>query len=147
MWSHARHDNPVISYPIQYGWREEDNKYYFQWFEGDQLPFIQMITDGIYQEENIIGTIKLPPDTKYVGRTYGQEKEELEAMAANFVNSVKAYMEVCGTENCGFHLQLYSNRTLSYVGSKVVACAVYSVSSTTQSCTTLPIISARGKLV
>ncbi|KAK9728114.1 hypothetical protein QE152_g18153 [Popillia japonica] len=40
--------------PIQYGWREEDNKYYFQWCEGDQLPFIQTITDCIDQEENII---------------------------------------------------------------------------------------------
>ncbi|KAK9686940.1 hypothetical protein QE152_g36825 [Popillia japonica] len=45
----------ILSFhPIQYGWREEDNKYYFQWFEGDQLRFIQTITDGIYQEENII---------------------------------------------------------------------------------------------
>ncbi|KAK9711310.1 hypothetical protein QE152_g25535 [Popillia japonica] len=29
MWSHAHHDNSVISYPIQLGWREEDNKFTF----------------------------------------------------------------------------------------------------------------------
>ncbi|KAI4469184.1 hypothetical protein MML48_2g00006242 [Holotrichia oblita] len=40
--------------PIHYGWREEDDKYCFQWFEGDQLPSIETITDGIDREENII---------------------------------------------------------------------------------------------
>ncbi|KAI4470369.1 neuropeptide y receptor [Holotrichia oblita] len=47
MWSHAYHENPVISSPIQYEWREEDDKYCFQWFEGDQLPSIETIIDEL----------------------------------------------------------------------------------------------------
>ncbi|KAI4466498.1 hypothetical protein MML48_2g00019659 [Holotrichia oblita] len=54
MSGHAYRENPVISSPIHYGWREEDDKYCFQWFEGDQLPSIETITDGIDREENII---------------------------------------------------------------------------------------------
>lgn len=91
--------------------------------------------------------------TKFVGRTYGQEKEDLQTIATNFVNSVKPYIETCGAENVynadesGFNLELHSGRTLTYKGAKAVACTVQSVGSTTHSYTILPIISAAGKLI
>lgn len=91
--------------------------------------------------------------TKFVGRTYGQEKENLETVATNFINSVKPYIELCGAENVynadesGFNLELHSGRTLGYRGSKDIACSVQSTSSTTHSYTILPIISAAGKLI
>lgn len=103
-----------------------------------------------FKRNNAITSRKI---TKFVGRTYGQEKENLQAVATDFVNSVKPYIEACGAENVynadesGFNLELHSGRTLSYVGSKAVACTVHSVSATTHSYTILPIISAAGKLV
>ncbi|CAG9764395.1 unnamed protein product [Ceutorhynchus assimilis] len=38
--------NYIIS-SIDYGWQEEDGKYIFKWFDGEQLPDLQDITDDL----------------------------------------------------------------------------------------------------
>ncbi|CAG9762391.1 unnamed protein product [Ceutorhynchus assimilis] len=42
----AAHSNYNYS-PIDYGWQEEDGKYIFKWFDGEQLPDLQDITDDL----------------------------------------------------------------------------------------------------
>lgn len=38
LWSHAHLSVPTDLLPTEYGWEENDDKYYFKWFVGDQLP-------------------------------------------------------------------------------------------------------------
>lgn len=38
LWSHAHLSMPTDLSPTEYGWEERDNKYFFKWFVGDQLP-------------------------------------------------------------------------------------------------------------
>lgn len=91
--------------------------------------------------------------TKFVGRSYRQDKADLETIAKDFIASVKPYIGKCGADNVynadesGFNLELHAGRTLTYKGGKTVECAVQSVTSTTHSYTVLPLISAAGKLV
>lgn len=47
LWSNAHLSIPTLSSPKEFGWKEEDNKYNFIWFEGDQLPRIDEITTEI----------------------------------------------------------------------------------------------------
>ncbi|XP_047041334.1 uncharacterized protein LOC124645572 [Helicoverpa zea] len=38
LWSHAHRAMPTDLLPTEYGWEESEEKYYFKWFTGDQLP-------------------------------------------------------------------------------------------------------------
>lgn len=57
LWTHASHQNPTVSSPTDYGWKEENNKYVFNWFDGDQMPLINNITSDNTddQSDNILG--------------------------------------------------------------------------------------------
>ncbi|CAG9770347.1 unnamed protein product [Ceutorhynchus assimilis] len=47
MWSHASQHITTITSPIDYDWQEEDGKYISKWFDGEQLPDLQDITDDL----------------------------------------------------------------------------------------------------
>ncbi|CAF4952709.1 unnamed protein product [Pieris macdunnoughi] len=51
IWSHAHLQDPSQLSPTDWGWEENDDKYVFKWFEGDQVPLsVTSITDS---SENI----------------------------------------------------------------------------------------------
>jgi hypothetical protein len=54
LWSHAHLPIPSELLPGEYGWEERDEKYFFKWFEGDQLP--PSITSVTSLNENPQGT-------------------------------------------------------------------------------------------
>lgn len=54
LWSYAHQSVPSVLSPLHYGWREENHKYIFKWFEGDQVP--PTISDGTIIDENPTGT-------------------------------------------------------------------------------------------
>jgi hypothetical protein len=54
LWSHAHLPIPSELSPGEYGWEERDEKYFFKWFEGDQLP--PSITSVTSLNENPQGT-------------------------------------------------------------------------------------------
>lgn len=57
LWSHAHQSVPSELSPLDYGWREENNKYTFKWFDGDQVP--PTISGVTIIDENPIGTFLL----------------------------------------------------------------------------------------
>ncbi|XP_034195342.2 uncharacterized protein LOC117611505 [Osmia lignaria lignaria] len=91
--------------------------------------------------------------TKFVTKheIYSRNVESVQCEV--FINEVKSRLTANGPENVfnsdqsGFNLEHHSGRTLAYRGSKKVESVVQSVSSTTQSYTIQPTISAAGKLL
>lgn len=53
LWSHAHKSVPSELSPLSNGWREENNKYTFKWFEGYQIP--PTITEITILDENPAG--------------------------------------------------------------------------------------------
>lgn len=43
LWSHAHLRNPSGLSPTDWGWEQEDDKYRFKWFDGDEVPH-QLLT-------------------------------------------------------------------------------------------------------
>ncbi|KAK0156759.1 hypothetical protein PV328_012352 [Microctonus aethiopoides] len=50
LWSHAHQSVPSVLSSLDYGRREENHKYIFKWFEGDQVP--PTISDVTIIDEN-----------------------------------------------------------------------------------------------
>lgn len=53
LWSHAFLPIPTLSSPTDFGWQEVDRKYIFKWFEGEQMPKIENITNENEEIEGI----------------------------------------------------------------------------------------------
>ncbi|CAF4946604.1 unnamed protein product [Pieris macdunnoughi] len=53
LWSHAHLQEPSQLSPTDWGWEENDDKYVFKWFEGDQVPV--SVTSIMDSSENIGG--------------------------------------------------------------------------------------------
>lgn len=56
LWAHAYAKIPSTFSPDDYGWEEKENKYYFKWFEGPQLP-LQVSDVTLQDTEDSIGGI------------------------------------------------------------------------------------------
>lgn len=44
LWSHAYMKIPSITSAVTHGWEQQEDKYIFKWFEGDQMPHVDTIT-------------------------------------------------------------------------------------------------------
>ena len=82
-----------------------------------------------------------------------QDAEKILTAADKFVKALKPLIQgaspshTFNTDQSGFQKELYSGRTLSNKGEKIVESAVQSVNATTHSYTIQPTISASGELL
>lgn len=54
LWTHSHCRIPTLSSPKDFGWEEEENRYNFKWFEGDQLPRLDEISSSQDEIEGIL---------------------------------------------------------------------------------------------
>ena len=91
--------------------------------------------------------------TKLVTKREFEDKDLIKKSADDFVDSVKKIVlnyphdRVLNTDQSGLHLEMFSNRTLSYQGEKLTLATVRSVNNTTHSYTVQPTISMSGAVV